>query len=183
MGLYGHPVGNSRASDPLHPSQPGEILTLSYIFPALPLTLHPISQLHGSFYVPLGVVPIRAEYQRPVTSPSPGVSSLCANKGSAGPGRFVNSAKSAFHFLCSSCCVSSQPSVRCPHFLFPIPIVTPSYCFLYSGPGLPPTVDHSLSFQPTFLNLPVLHLIVSDLFSCEWYQVVQIQENLPILIY
>lgn len=61
--------------------------------------------------VPLAVVPMRAGYQRPVTSPFPGVSSLCAGKRSAGSGRFVNSAKSGFHFLCSSCCISNQPSV------------------------------------------------------------------------
>ena len=53
---HGRPMGNSRASDPLHSSQPGELLMLPYIFPLLLLcscsTLHPISQLCESLLFP-----------------------------------------------------------------------------------------------------------------------------------
>lgn len=87
-------------------------------------------------------MPRRAGYQRPVTAPFPGVSSLCVSKHSAGPGGFVNSAvwfissapPAVFHTSqVSSAPISSLP----PPLLYPH-----SYCVLYSGPRTPPTVDH-----------------------------------------
>lgn len=61
-GPGSHPTGDSRGSDLLHSSQPGELLTLSSNFPLLLLSSCSAPDTHSSLraIVPLGVVPRRA---------------------------------------------------------------------------------------------------------------------------
>ena len=80
------------------------------------LTFNPIFTTLWELVVPLGVAPMRAGYQR--YYPPAGRRTLplvfppCVLvKAVLAPGRFVNLAKSGFHFLCSFCSVSSQPHV------------------------------------------------------------------------
>ena len=136
-------MGDSRASDPLHSSQPEEPPTLSYIFPLLLLCSGHSTESHSSvrgYLFPEDAKEGRVS--KTSHSPLPGVSSLCTSKHRAFPGRFVSSAvwfissapPAAFHTSqVSSAPISSLP----PPSLYPH-----SYCVLYSGPRPPPTVDH-----------------------------------------
>ena len=80
------------------------------------LTFNLILITHWELTVPLGVLLMRAGCQRHYLPTSHGTLLLMSPprvqvKAVLAPGRFVNSAKSGFRFLCSFCSISSQPSV------------------------------------------------------------------------
>lgn len=162
-------MGNPRASDTHHFSQPGELLTLSYILPPLLLCSWHSTQSHSSLRAYCSIRSDanegRASKTWPANKshyPAAGVSSLCASKGSAGPRQLFQSSQVWFWIPLFLLLHIKPAMCLMPSSSFSHPQYYPLYYFMYSSPRLPPTVDHSpLTFEPSYSNLPVLSLVVS----------------------